>query len=378
VNVDTATIDNIDTAKRTELQALAVVRFGKGAAAWTGRATNVELREALRSGEPPARVATPTATNGTDLASMIAGAVAPLLAGQVNEERVNEIVEEHLSSYRGAVDEERVRQLVAEELEAHPPIRITLPTGITIDASHQHRHFADLATLVGRGRHVWLVGPAGTGKSEAALSLASQMGVRKALVPMHEDVTPSRLLGFRSPVNGEWVPGELEGVLTEGGIAILDEVDRARSGVPVALNAVLAQRKFTVRGETRNIHPNAKVVCCSNTLHGGTAEYAAARQQDGAFKDRFYILDWPADTDLELRLAGADQREWVEFCWQLRDLVNELGITSGRVSPRTMIQGAQDLRDGLNRERVADWLIWNKFAQSDARKLKDALQRRAA
>lgn len=113
---------------------------------------------------------------------------------------------------------------------------------------------------------MWLVGPAGTGKSEAALNLATQMGVRKPLVPMREDVTPSRLLGYKSPVSGEWVSGELEAVLTEGGLAILDEVDRSRPGVPV--NAVLAQRKVTLRGETRDIHPQCRFICCSNTLHG--------------------------------------------------------------------------------------------------------------
>ena len=38
--------------KRTELQAAAVATFGKQAAAWTGPATNVELREALATGTP--------------------------------------------------------------------------------------------------------------------------------------------------------------------------------------------------------------------------------------------------------------------------------------------------------------------------------------
>ena len=367
-------MDGIDTMKRTELQAATVGRFGKTAAQWTGRATNEELREALRTGEAPARVA--TSGGGGDLAALIAASVAPLLAGQLNEERVSEIVEERLGSYR--IDEGRIKELIEEQLAAHPPSRVSFPTGVEIDAAHQHKHFADLATLVGRKRHVWLVGPAGTGKSEAALTLAAKMQVRKALVPMHEDVTPSRLLGYRSPINGEWVKGELQDVLTDGGIAILDEVDRARPGVPVALNAVLAQRKFTLDGETKDVHPETRFICCSNTLHGGSAEYAAARQQDGAFKDRFYLLEWPADTDLELRLAGEDQREWVEFCWRLRELVNELGITSGRVSPRTMINGAQDLRDGLPRPKVESWLIWSKFTATDARKLRNAMQHRFA
>ena len=152
-------LENIDTMKRCELQAAAVGRFGKQAAQWTGRATNDELRTALRSGEPLARVATQSA-NG-DLAALIAASVAPLLAGRLDEARVYEIVEERLSSYKSAVDEERVRQLVAEQLQAHPPVKVELPTGVTVDATNQHKHFADLATLVRRdGMCGWLVLPA--------------------------------------------------------------------------------------------------------------------------------------------------------------------------------------------------------------------------
>ena len=44
------TTTEVATLKRTELQAATVQRFGKTAASWTGRATNEELREALRSG----------------------------------------------------------------------------------------------------------------------------------------------------------------------------------------------------------------------------------------------------------------------------------------------------------------------------------------
>ena len=50
------TTTEVATLKRTELQAAACRQFGKGAAAWTGRATNEELREALTSGEVPAEV----------------------------------------------------------------------------------------------------------------------------------------------------------------------------------------------------------------------------------------------------------------------------------------------------------------------------------
>ena len=78
--------------KRTELQAAACRAFGKGAAAWTGRATNEELREALISGEVPAKFAN---GNGSqqDLAVAIAAAINPLLQTQLDEERVRELID---------------------------------------------------------------------------------------------------------------------------------------------------------------------------------------------------------------------------------------------------------------------------------------------
>ena len=51
------TTTEVATLKRTELQSAACRHFGKAAATWTGRATNEELREALISGEVPAKFA---------------------------------------------------------------------------------------------------------------------------------------------------------------------------------------------------------------------------------------------------------------------------------------------------------------------------------
>ena len=77
------TTTEVATLKRTELQAAACRVFGKGAAAWTGRATNDELRDALISGEVPAKFASPQG----DLASAIAAAINPLLQAQLDESR---------------------------------------------------------------------------------------------------------------------------------------------------------------------------------------------------------------------------------------------------------------------------------------------------
>ena len=82
------TTTEVATLKRTELQAAACRQFGKQASMWIGRANNEELREALISGEVPAKFAN---GNGQqqDLARAIAAAINPLLQAHLDldEER---------------------------------------------------------------------------------------------------------------------------------------------------------------------------------------------------------------------------------------------------------------------------------------------------
>jgi hypothetical protein len=88
------TLDKIESMKRTELQSAAAQRFGKDASRWIGPATNAELREALRSGEPSARVATANGNGGgVDLAAAIATAIGPLVTASVDEDKVRELID---------------------------------------------------------------------------------------------------------------------------------------------------------------------------------------------------------------------------------------------------------------------------------------------
>ena len=93
------TTTEVATLKRTELAGGDLQRFGKPAATWTGRATNEELREALTSGEVPAKFAN---GNGQqpDLAAAIAAAINPLLQSQLDEDRVQELIDAKMADDR--------------------------------------------------------------------------------------------------------------------------------------------------------------------------------------------------------------------------------------------------------------------------------------
>ena len=82
------TTTEVATLKRTELQAAACRQLGKGAAAWTGRATNEELREALISGEVPTKFANGNGQPAADLTLAIAAAINPPIQGQLPRRRL--------------------------------------------------------------------------------------------------------------------------------------------------------------------------------------------------------------------------------------------------------------------------------------------------
>jgi hypothetical protein len=115
------TLEQLTTMKRQELQSAAAQRFGKDASRWLLSATNLELRDALTSGDVPPRFA----TNGAgDLAAAIASAIQPLMAGRLDEDRVCELIDE------------RLQQVQRPQIE----IVVKRPDGQTKNVGVQHEH----------------------------------------------------------------------------------------------------------------------------------------------------------------------------------------------------------------------------------------------
>jgi hypothetical protein len=176
--------------KRTELQAAAVATFGKPAAAWTGHATNIELREALASGNVPARFASGNGATGFDLAAAIASVVQPFIESQLNEARVREIAAEVC---------QREGRIVGYEFRVNDETRRV--------KGRQHPAFATLCKYVLRRRNVMLIGPAGSGKSYATLQL-EQLGFRVWIIPCGKQTQKSDVFGYKTRPGRAWrAPG---------------------------------------------------------------------------------------------------------------------------------------------------------------------------
>ena len=356
----TYTTESLATLKRQELQSATAQLLGKEASKWLLSATNAELRKALLSGETPARFQNANGCSA-DLATAIATAIQPLMAARLDEERVIELVDERLKqSHRPRITE----------------IAVKLPTGEVRNVGIQHHAFPTLVKWAGLRKNVLLVGPAGTGKTTAAMALAEALGLRFYGHSTSLHTSKTDIFGFIH-AGGSYVPGFLYVPMKHGGIVLLDELDRYNPGVLVGLNSTLANGFCLFpNGELVKKHADCVFIVAANTIHGASADYTAAQKQDLSVVSRFVRIEWPVDEELERSLA-ADQPEWLAFVQEMRRLVATLGIRSLSVTPRATLEGADALRAGLERAEVEQGLIWAALPEADAAKLRANLRRAA-
>ena len=148
--------------------------------------------------------------------------------------------------------------------------------------------------------HLLVVGPPGTGKSEAARRTARALGGMYFEYLLGRFTEPSELFGpidLRRLREGELIT-ETTGMLPEAEIAFLDEVFLGSTAILNTLLSVLAERKFR-RGQTEMVCPLRICVGASNALPDDPAL--------AAFADRFLLrvfVDRLPDPRLEELLEG--------------------------------------------------------------------------
>jgi cobaltochelatase CobS len=335
----TLTTTEVATLKRTELQAAACRAFGKAAAAWTGRATNEELREALTSGEVPAKFAN---ANGhhPDLAVAIAAAINPLLQAQLDEERVHEIVDGKMAEIAAFV--EAKLQSNTRTIEVHRP------DGSRINVGRTHRQFEELLSWIEVGCFPFLIGPAGSFKTSAAAKVAEALGCPFHMDSMSEGKSPFDLLEFND-ATGKAVHTELRKAWENGGVFLCDEMDARNANVLATLNALLSQPIAAFPDGMVPRHDDFVFIAAGNTTGAGAdMKFVGRNALDGATLDRFAFIFWEIDEDYEIHVAGEDQREWIEFVQRCRKAAAACGIAENVVfaTPRASINGVKALRRG--------------------------------
>lgn len=280
---------------------------------------------------------------------------------------VNKRIDESLTKIENAVkaDLEEMRK------RATVQVKITTVDGKTVDMGVQHKSFSDLLKACsvnltpGKMINVWLVGPAGTGKTMAAGKVAEALEM-----PFYFNGaidSEYKLRGFVD-AQGRIVSTQFTKAYRDGGVYLFDEADSSLPPALLAFNAALANSHFDFPEGIVKRHPKFICIAAANTFGmGANAEYVGRMKQDAAFLDRFVFIEWNIDEALERALAGNDY--WVDYVQGVRARAVATGLRAV-ISPRASIFGATLLAAGFTQEKVIAMTVRKSLTDEQWKRVK--------
>lgn len=198
-----------------------------------------------------------------------------------------------------------------------------------------------LHALIAMRNHVWLPGPAGSGKSKAIELAATKLGLTYYCPPIGRETTSSQLMGYFN-ASGSYVRTPLREALEHGGLVHFEEFDFASPAVGTSTNSVLANDYVGFPDTVVKKHPDFILCASANTYGtGANATYIGSQGLNAATLDRFVFLEWPYDEKMEKRIAPS--LPWCHHVQSMRKRVAVLGLKH-IISPRATINGGKMVR----------------------------------
>jgi cobaltochelatase CobS len=352
----TATLD-FEAATLKDLQAAAREKSkaeGK-ALTWIAGARKETLQAFLTGEEPAAHEGNGHNKQESDLAGMIAAAVAPLIKAT-------------------GFDREAALSLVREEIakaRLARPVTVNVTTrDQSVSFARSHKALPELLTVLECGLHAWMIGPAGSGKTTLAHQAALSLKLNFKALSVSAQTPISALMGYMN-ATGVYVRTAFRECFEHGGLFVLDEADNGNPNTLTVLNAALANGVCSFPDDNVQIHPDFRLVACANTWGlGATALYVGRQQIDAPTLDRFVFLSIGYDEVLERECAGND--EWVTRVQAFRKAADAQKVRTV-ISPRASIAGAKLLAAGWSREQVEAALIYKGLGEDGESKLRKAV-----
>ncbi len=265
-------------------------------------------------------------------------------------------IEKRLGDNQGNLSEQITNiKTEIENLKKRKPLDlvITLANSKKTDLGKQHNQFPTLLKILATKLNVYLVGPAGSGKTHAAIQVAKALNV-----PFHFTgavASEFKLTGFMD-AQGRIVSTEFRKAYENGGLFLFDEIDASYPQAVLAFNAALANDYMDFPDKRVPRHKDFYCIAAANTYgQGADRQYIGRNQLDAASLDRFVFIDWNYDENLERDLAGNE--EWSSYVQKVRHVIVENKIRHV-VSPRASIFGATLLANEVERNTVENTVLW--------------------
>jgi cobaltochelatase CobS len=278
-------------------------------------------------------------------------------------------IEKRLGDNQGNLSEQITNiKTEIENLKKRKPLDLIITINNTkkTDLGKQHFQFPTLVKILATKLNVYLVGPAGSGKTHAAIQVA------KALkVPFHFTgavASEFKLTGFMD-AQGRIVSTEFRKAYENGGLFLFDEIDASYPQAVLAFNAALANDYMDFPDKRIPRHKDFYCIAAANTYgQGADRQYIGRNQLDAASLDRFVFIDWNYDENLERDLAGNE--EWSNFVQKIRRVIVANKIRHV-VSPRASIFGAILLANEVERNVVENTVLWKGLDEATKNKIID-------
>jgi energy-coupling factor transporter ATP-binding protein EcfA2 len=243
----------------------------------------------------------------------------------------------------------------------------------------QHRVYGKVLTYLASGSHVYLHGPAGSGKSTLGRKLAEALGVQFGSMSLGPTPMASKLLGYCT-ADGGYVRTVFRDCVEHGGVFLIDELDASFPGTLVEVNEVLAAGpgdEVAFPDGMVMVHENFRCLGGGNTtMRGSDATYSARAGADGSTHTRFVFVYMGYDEDLEHDIVAGiwpdGATAWLADIRRWRVAVESHGLVGYVISPREAVQGARALAAGIDREDVLTECVFKGWDAETRRKVERA------
>lgn len=187
----------------------------------------------------------------------------------------------------------------------------------------KHSEYDTIKTCIENDLPIYLAGPAGSGKNHTVEQVAKELGFDFYFTNSVQQ--EYKLTGFID-AGGVYHETEFYRAFTKGGIFFLDEMDASIPEVLVLLNAAIANKYFEFPTGKVTAHENFRVVAAGNTVGSGADEnYTGRMVLDQATLDRFVIIEFNYDREIEMHLAKGNT-ELVDFVEAIRKAAENIMI----------------------------------------------------
>jgi len=309
-----------------------------------------------------------------ELADILAAALTGRVKAGMDEGEIRRIVREEYEVLGGGqIDEEKVTGIVYEVLRKHKKvIEIKDVKGERREVGVQHKEFENILKLVSMRMDVFLVGPAGSGKTTCCESVAKALDLPFFVQPVGLQTTKSDLLGFMN-ANGIYVPSLLRKAYENGGVYLMDEIDAGNANVLTVINAMMSNGVAGFPDQMVARHPDFVFIAAGNTYgKGSDRQYVGRNPIDAATLDRFVIIDFEYDEAFEKALGCDD--EWTAKIQVIRTIVSDLKERV-IVSPRATIKGGILRKAGYKDDALLEMLVFRGVNHEVKQRILNHLER---